>query len=480
MQYITTRGEAGPLNASGAILRGLADDGGLYVPESFPRINNLQYLTGLSYSDLAYEILRLFLTDYTDGEIRACCDAAYGKKDEKFDTPAIAPLVSGGGYHFLELFHGPTLAFKDMALSILPSLLTLAAKKHRIDQKVVILTATSGDTGKAALEGFANLPNIDIFVFYPHNGVSAMQQLQMTTQEGANTHVIAVRGNFDDAQTGVKAIFNKNQFNDVYLTSANSINIGRLLPQIVYYVYAYGQMVRARDIAFGSPINFTVPTGNFGNILACYYARQMGLPIKNLLCASNDNRVLYDFFVSGIYNKNREFFVTASPSMDILVSSNLERLLFHMSDARETREAMSALSLVGKYDFLHEKSGFEAMFATRAESFFALKRLFVQSGRIVDPHTAVALAAYEKYAEQTGDDTPNVIISTASPFKFPESVLNALEKPCDPDPFANIKTLREISGHYPRGIMELQAKKIRHTDACMPYEMEQRVRDALQ
>ncbi|MDR1913469.1 MAG: threonine synthase [Clostridiales bacterium] len=473
-QYVSTRGKADKCSASQAILTGLANDGGLYVPEIFPKIDNLTHLLSLSYQDLAINILKLFLTDYSSDELKSCVYKAY---DEKFDSQIIAPLEKRGEYYFLELFHGPTLAFKDMALSFLPRILKLAAKKHDINKKIVILTATSGDTGKAALEGFAHIEGVEIFVFFPSEGVSSIQKLQMQTQAGENTHVIAVNGNFDDTQTGVKKIFLENHLENVYLSSANSINIGRLLPQIVYYFSAYAQMVHRFGLKEGDRINFTVPTGNFGNILAGYYAREMGLPIKTLLCASNDNRVLYDFFTKGDYDKNREFIVTTSPSMDILVSSNLERLLYHIGGSEITAELMDQLSKKGKYSFLTEKPGFAANCATQDESNEGIRRMYNDNGYILDPHTAVAYVSYRKYRTETNDFTPNIILSTANPFKFPESVCKAISqqnfsKVNFQDAFGALEILKKLSlSPAPSQIMNLKTKKVRHSIVCMPDEM---------
>ena len=353
IMFKSTRGDKNYVTASQAIVQGIANDGGLFVPETIPTIDfPLEKITEMSYQELAYEVLKLILTDYTEEELKYCINSAY---DEKFDTKLIAPLVSAGNGNFLELFHGKTIAFKDMALSILPYLLKTAAKKNGVEEKIVILTATSGDTGKAALEGFADVEGTKIIVFYPEDGVSDVQKMQMVTQKGANTCVAAIKGNFDDAQSAVKRIFTDNELkaelkkNGYVFSSANSINIGRLAPQIVYYFYAYAQMVKAGKINMGDEINFTVPTGNFGNILAGFYAKNMGLPVKQLICASNDNKVLFDFFSTGVYDINRDFIVTVSPSMDILISSNLERLLYHLSNSTvDTKSMMDSLSKDGK------------------------------------------------------------------------------------------------------------------------------------
>ena len=354
--YRSTRGAKEPVTASKAILQGLAEDGGLFVPDSIPKLTcSMEQLAGMTYQETAYEVMKLFLTDYTEEELKYCINSAY---DKKFDTDVIAPLAKVEDAYYLELFHGATIAFKDMALSILPYLMTTAAKKNQVKNDIVILTATSGDTGKAALAGFADVPGTKIIVFYPKNGVSPIQEKQMVTQKGDNTFVVGIHGNFDDAQSGVKAIFgNKELAKELdqagyQFSSANSINIGRLVPQIVYYVYAYAKLLESGEIKDGETINVTVPTGNFGNILAAYYAKQMGIPIGKLICASNDNKVLYDFFRTGEYDRNRPFILTTSPSMDILISSNLERLIYRIAgaDASKDQELMKALSEQGKYE----------------------------------------------------------------------------------------------------------------------------------
>ncbi len=399
----------------------------------------------------------------------------------------IAPLVSVNGNYFLELFHGPTLAFKDMALSILPHLLKTAAKKNGIDKKIVILTATSGDTGKAALEGFSNVEGTEIIVFFPENGVSAVQKAQMVTSEGDNTHVIGVNGNFDDTQTQVKAIFSDTALaDDLYqkgfiLSSANSINIGRLVPQIVYYFYAYTQMVRMGAISAGSELNFTVPTGNFGNILAGFYAKTMGLPIGKLICASNENKVLYDFFKTGLYDKNREFILTTSPSMDILISSNLERLLYHVSNS-STKDLMARLSQQGDFIFNTDEilKTFSGEFASEQEGAHSIKEMF-KNGYTMDTHTAVAYAAYKKYAQTTGDTRKNVIVSTASPFKFTESVCSSIGSSlAGQDPFKLLEVLSRMSSlPIPKQLVDINLKERRHKIVCNQDQMKQQVLDAL-
>ncbi len=468
IMFKSTRGDKNYVTASQAIVKGIAEDGGLYVPEVMPKLDfELSKITEFDYRELAYQVLKLVLTDYTEEELRYCINSAY---DEKFDTELIAPLATADGANFLELFHGRTIAFKDMALSILPYLLKTAAKKNGVEEEIVILTATSGDTGKAALEGFADVEGTRIIVFFPEDGVSPVQKMQMVTQKGANTCVAGIKGNFDDAQTAVKKIFTDNELKaelkkkGFVFSSANSINIGRLAPQIVYYFYAYAQMVKNGTIAMGDKINFTVPTGNFGDILAGYYAKCMGLPVAKLICASNDNKVLYDFFKSGTYDINREFTVTVSPSMDILISSNLERLLYHISNSTEKVSGMmSDLSTAGKYDFKIEDE-FVGEYATVEETFEAISSLFKASGYVMDTHTAVAYASYLKYVKETGDKTPNVVVSTASPYKFAKDVLKAIDSKYDGiDPFKALDTLEEVSGvAIPAPIKGIADREILH------------------
>ncbi len=468
IMYKSTRGDKNYLTASQAIVKGIADDGGLYVPDTMPKMDfQLEDILSWDYRELAYRVLRLVLTDYTEEELRHCINSAY---DEKFDTPLIAPLAVNNKGNFLELFHGRTIAFKDMALSILPYLLKTAAVKNGVSEKIVILTATSGDTGKAALEGFADVEGTKIIVFFPEEGVSDVQKAQMVTQKGANTCVAGIRGNFDDAQTAVKRIFTDNDLKaelkerGYVFSSANSINIGRLAPQIVYYFYAYGQMVKAGKINMGDKINFTVPTGNFGNILAGYYAKNMGLPVNKLICASNDNKVLYDFFGTGSYDINRDFIVTVSPSMDILISSNLERLLYHVSGSVEkTAQLMKDLSNGGRYDFKVDE-GFVGEFATVDETFAGIREVFKETGYVMDTHTAVAYSAYKKYLSQTGDNTPDVIVSTASPYKFAKDVLKAISPEYEGiDPFAALDKLSEVSStSVPEPIKGIDKREVIH------------------
>lgn len=473
MQYIGTRDKNITATASQAILKGICQDGGLFIPEEIPQIQMpLSELVKMDYKQLAYEILKLYLTDFTEQELKYCIENAY---DEKFDTDKIVPLVKKSDALFLELFHGRTLAFKDMALSILPYFMKTAAKKNGINKEIVILTATSGDTGKAALEGFAEVEGTKIIVFFPEDGVSPVQKLQMTTQEGNNTCVVGIKGNFDDAQSAVKSIFTDTALSEQlekkgYLfSSANSINIGRLVPQIVYYFYAYAQAVNQGEIQIGEQLNFTVPTGNFGDILAGYYAKCMGLPVKHFVCASNDNKVLYDFFETGEYNKNRDFHVTISPSMDILISSNLERLLCHMAGQQKTKQYMSQLQTKGSYQAEnicnHEISG---EYATEKETFQAIKKVYDDAHYVMDTHTAVAYAAYQKYKNATKDNTPMVIVSTASPYKFTKDVMTALdENNQKEDVFVLMEKLQQVSGVVvPTPIQGIEKRKILHNHVC--------------
>ena len=405
--YKSTRGKEETVTASMAILKGLSEDGGLFVPTEIPKLDvPMDELAKMSYQETAYEVMKCFLTDFTEEELKNCINNAY---DEKFDTKEIAPLHEADGAYFLELYHGATIAFKDMALSILPHLMTTAAKKNQVKNEIVILTATSGDTGKAAMAGFADVPGTKIIVFYPKHGVSPIQEKQMVTQKGNNTYVVGITGNFDDAQTAVKKMFNDKELEaelDVagyQFSSANSINIGRLVPQIVYYVYAYATLYKNGEIKAGEKINVTVPTGNFGNILAAFYAKNMGLPIEKLICASNENKVLYDFFSTGSYDRNRDFILTTSPSMDILISSNLERLIYRIAgeDADKTREMMNELSKDGKYEITAEMRAqlkdFYGNYATEEETAKIIKKLYEDTGYVIDTHTAVAACVYEKY-----------------------------------------------------------------------------------
>jgi threonine synthase len=478
LMYTSTRGGGEPLNSAKAIIKGIADDKGLYVPVEVPKLPvPADVMAGLHYREVAKIVLRAFFDDFTEEEIDACVKGAY---DSKFSKEEIAPIAKVTGEvpaYFLELYHGKTAAFKDMALSILPYLLTTSMKKENEEATIAILTATSGDTGKAALEGFADVPGTQIIVFFPEDGVSEVQKRQMITQEGANTHVFAIRGNFDDAQTGVKNIFADNDFADALLekgyklSSANSINIGRLVPQVAYYVYAYGKMVEVGEVRPGDPINVTVPTGNFGNILAAYYAREMGVPIAKFICASNENKVLTDFFETGVYNKDREFHTTNSPSMDILISSNLERLLYHLSGAsgEEVSEYMKQLDQEKHYE-ISEKireglKDFWGGYAGEEDTLQAIGDLYDKFGYLMDTHTGVAYSVYRKYVQETGDRTKTIIASTASPYKFAKAVSNGIGLDMEPSDFQYILALREESGvEIPEALRDLEKKPVLHPD----------------
>ncbi len=481
--YKSTRSRQEPVSASMAILKGLTEDGGLFVPDHIPALDkSLKELAAMSYQEIAYEVMKLYLTDFSEEELKNCIAKAY---DKKFDTEVIAPLAEAEGAYFLELFHGATIAFKDMALSILPHLLTTSAKKNHIANEIVILTATSGDTGKAALAGFAGVEGTRIVVFYPKNGVSPIQEKQMVTQRGENTFVVGIHGNFDDAQTGVKKIFSDRQLatemagQGFQFSSANSINIGRLVPQIVYYVYAYVRLLAEGKIEAGQRINVTVPTGNFGNILAAYYAKNMGLPIDRLICASNENKVLYDFFCTGVYDRNREFILTSSPSMDILISSNLERLIYRVAgdDPEENARLMAALGGQGRYEItekMQEKlQDFYGGYAAEEETAATIRRIYGSCGYVIDPHTAVAATVYGKYVQETGDRTPTIIASTASPFKFTRSVMNAIDHKYDSmTDFELVDELSRIANvAVPAAIEEIRSAPVLHDNICEVYEM---------
>lgn len=489
--YRSTRDDSVRVTASQAILKGLAPDGGLFVPESIPSLDkSLEELSKMSYKEVAYEVMKLMLDDFTEEELKNCIDKAY---DSKFDTEEIAPLVKAEGAYFLELFHGATIAFKDMALSILPHLLTTSAKKNDVKNEIVILTATSGDTGKAALAGFADVPGTRIVVFYPKNGVSPIQEKQMVTQKGANTHVIGIKGNFDDAQTGVKNIFGDKELEKVMnnagfqFSSANSINIGRLVPQIVYYVYAYARLLANGEIKAGEKINAVVPTGNFGNILAAFYAKNMGLPINKLICASNENKVLYDFFTTGEYDRNRDFVLTTSPSMDILISSNLERLIYRIAgnSAEKNSELMASLKETGKYeitaDMKAQLSDFYGNYATEAEDAATIKDLYETCGYVIDTHTAVAATVYNKYKADTKDETKTVIASTASPYKFTRSVMEAIDpKYASMGDFELVDKLSELAKvKVPSAIEEIRTAPVLHNTVCEVSEMTNEVKKFL-
>lgn len=485
--YGSTRGNGEKITASMAILKGLAEDGGLFVPDSIPTLDvPLKELLGKSYQEIAYQVMSRLLTDFTEEELRNCINKAY---DSKFDTPEIAPLVKKGNSYYLELFHGSTIAFKDMALSILPHLLTTAAKKNGVTNEIVILTATSGDTGKAAMAGFADVPGTRIIVFYPKDGVSPVQEKQMLTQKGENTAVVGIYGNFDDAQTGVKNIFNDKEMKEklagagFQFSSANSINIGRLVPQIAYYVYAYLKLMEAGEIQENEQINVVVPTGNFGNILAAYYAKEMGIPIARFICASNENKVLYDFFRTGCYDRNRDFRLTNSPSMDILISSNLERLIYKIAgnDAEKNRNFMEQLGAEGKYEITEEMKEklreFYGNYANEEETAQTIRQVYEETGYVLDTHTAVGKAVYEKYKKETQDNTKTVIASTASPFKFTRSVMTAIDKKYeDMEDFQLVDELSELAKiPVPQAIEEIRTAEIRHNTTAQVSQMAETV-----
>ncbi|MCI7130290.1 MAG: threonine synthase [Lachnospiraceae bacterium] len=489
--YSSTRNANDKVTASQAILKGLADDGGLFVPSEIPALDvSLKDLADMTYQQTAYEVMKLFLTDFTEEELKNCINSAY---DSKFDTEEIAPLVEAEGAYYLELFHGATIAFKDMALSILPHLLITAARKNNVKNDIVILTATSGDTGKAALAGFADVKGTKIVVFYPKNGVSPIQEKQMVTQKGENTYVVGINGNFDQAQTGVKQMFNDAEFaklmdeNGYQFSSANSINIGRLVPQIVYYVYAYAKLLKEGVIAEGEKINVVVPTGNFGNILAAFYAKNMGLPIAKLICASNENKVLFDFFKTGIYDKNREFMLTSSPSMDILISSNLERLIYRIAgnDAEKNAQLMKQLSTSGVYEITPEMKGqladFEGGYATEQDTAGTIKKLYDETGYIIDTHTAVAASVYNAYRAESGDTTKTVIASTASPFKFTRSVMKAIDERYDAmGDFELVDELSKIGNvAVPQAIEDIRSAAVLHDHVCEVEQMPDVVKEFL-
>ena len=490
--YKSTRSNDVEVTASQAILKGLADDGGLFVPESLPALEaDMDTLAGMSYQETAYEVMRQFLTDFTEEELKDCIAKAY---DEKFDTKEIAPLVKKDEAYYLELFHGKTIAFKDMALSILPHLLTTSAKKNQVKNEIVILTATSGDTGKAALAGFADVPGTKIIVFYPKNGVSPIQEKQMVTQKGANTFVVGIHGNFDDAQTGVKKMFGDKELAaqmdkaGYQFSSANSINIGRLVPQVVYYVYAYAKMYANGEVAKGEKINVVVPTGNFGNILAAYYAKNMGVPIDKLICASNDNKVLYDFFRTGTYDRNREFILTTSPSMDILISSNLERLIYKIAGADAAKDVtlMQNLAAEGKYEITDEMKAqlkdFYGNYASEKETAEEIAEVNNNTRYIMDTHTAVASRVYRKYVAESGDQTKTVIASTASPYKFTRSVMDAIdaEKYKGMGDFELVDALSELSGvKVPQAIEEIRTAPVLHKNVVETEDMPKIVKQFL-
>lgn len=490
--YHSTRNSEETATASEAILKGLTSDGGLFVPDSIPKLNvSLEDLTKMSYQEIAYAVMKEFLTDFTEEELKTCINNAY---DSKFDTEEIAVTKKVDGAYYLELFHGATIAFKDMALSILPHLLVTSARKNNVKNEIVILTATSGDTGKAALAGFADVPGTKIIVFYPKAGVSPIQEKQMVTQKGDNTYVIGIKGNFDDAQTGVKKMFSNKELakvmndNGFQFSSANSINIGRLVPQVVYYVKAYADLLKQGALKAGEPMNVVVPTGNFGNILASYYAKQMGIPIGKFVCASNKNKVLFDFFETGKYDRNREFYVTTSPSMDILISSNLERMIYRIAgnDAKQCAKFMAALTKDGEYVITDamkaELSEFFGAFGSEEETAVKIKEVYDKEGYVMDTHTAIAAVAYDKYKAATGDDkTPTVIASTASPYKFTRSVMDAIDPAYDAeDDFELVDELNKVSKTaIPKAIEEIRTAPVLHDTVCETAAMEDEVKKIL-
>ncbi|MBD5082479.1 MAG: threonine synthase [Ruminococcaceae bacterium] len=494
MNYKSTRDKSINITSAQAIAQGLSTEGGLFVPDALPKIteNDVLALCDKSYADRAFDIFKLFLTDFTDEEIRNCVTKAYG---DNFDTESIAELSHLlTGTYILELWHGPTCAFKDMALQILPHLLTVSAKKTVPDKEIAILVATSGDTGKAALEGFKNVEGTTISVFYPEEGVSDMQKRQMATQEGNNVFVCAVKGNFDDCQNGVKAIFTDKEIskaleeNGIMLSSANSINWGRLCPQIVYYISAYADLVKNEEIKYGEKINIVVPTGNFGNILAAYYAKEMGLPVNKLICASNANNVLTDFIKTGVYDKNRKFYTTVSPSMDILISSNLERLLYHLSgeDTELINKWFGLLKDEGKYEVspqVKEKISqlFYAGCCSDDDTKAAINDCFDSYSYLMDTHTAVAYKVYSDYKKETGDETKTVIASTANPYKFGAAVYSAVGGDCSGlDEFTIIEKLEEKTGTtIPQPLAATKNKEVRFKGVIEREAMPKAVTDFL-
>lgn len=488
LHYKSTRNSNLKVTASEAILTGLAPDGGLFVPEQIPELDvALDELKGMSYQETAYTVMKQFLTDFTEEELKECIEKAY---DSKFDTEEIAPLVKVDDTYYLELFHGATIAFKDMALSILPHLLTTSARKNQVENEIVILTATSGDTGKAALAGFSDVQGTRIIVFYPKNGVSKVQELQMVTQKGNNVDVVAIHGNFDNAQSGVKAMFEDKELakelsdKGYQFSSANSINIGRLVPQVVYYVYAYAKLLDNGEIKEGETINVVVPTGNFGNILAAYYAKRMGIPIDKLICASNENKVLFDFFKTGVYDKNRDFVLTSSPSMDILISSNLERLIYLIAreDSEKTKVLMDGLKKDGKYeisaDMKEKLADFMGGYATEEQTAGEIHRVYEKTGYVIDTHTAVASFVCRQLCKE---QKKCVIASTASPYKFVKSVMTSISDTYkDADEFELLEKLQETSKtEMPQAIKDILDANVLHKIECDPDKMKTTVKDIL-
>ena len=492
MNYRSTRNNGIVVTSAEAIAQGLSSEGGLFVPESLPRLSkeDILALCDKSYPERAFDIFKLFLTDFTDEEIKHCVNGAYGSNFDTENVSELSHLLTGT--YILELWHGPTCAFKDMALQIIPYLLTCSAKKTIDGKKIAILVATSGDTGKAALEGFKDVEGTCITVFYPEDGVSDMQKRQMTTQEGGNVHVCAVKGNFDDCQNGVKAIFTDEKLKaelekmNVVFSSANSINWGRLSPQIVYYISAYASLIKNGEIEYGEKVNIVVPTGNFGNILAAYYAKQMGIPVNKLICDSNSNNVLTDFINTGVYDRNRQFYTTVSPSMDILISSNLERLLYHLTgeDDKQITQWFTKLSKEGRYEVTPEvlekiKSDFYAGCCNDEETKAAIKEVFEEYSYLMDTHTAVAYKVYKDYKTATGDETKTIVASTANPYKFGFAVYDALGgETAGIDEFELISKLEKLTNTTcPRALSDTKNKAVRFTGSIKPENMAAAVLD---
>ena len=490
MIFRSTRGQAPEMDLSGAVIQGIAPDKGLYVPVEFSKLEkDWADYAAMDYKTLAAEVLRPYAGEFTEAELKACIDGAY---TDKFEAEDVVPLVHAGGADFLELYHGPTAAFKDMALALMPYFMTTAMAKKQEDKTVCILVSTSGDTGMAALKGFEDVPGTCIIVFFPDHAVSPVQEQQMRTATGSNTYVTSIFGNFDDAQTTQKAILNDRPFGEEIgalgyrFSAANSMNVGRLLPQVAYYVWAYAQMVKNGRVKTGEPINICVPSGNFGNILSAYYAMQMGVPVNKLICASNKNKVLTDFFNTGLYDARREFYVTNSPSMDIIISSNLERLLYHLGgcDDAAVRAMMDSLTENQCYEATDTVkaglSGFAAGYATEEEILAAIGDIYASDHYLMDTHTAVAYKVWREYAQKTGDDTPAVIASTASPYKFAAAVSGAIGLPKADDEFAAIEALSKASGvPVPCGLKDLKNRKILHAGAIPREEMKDFVRGTI-
>jgi len=488
MRYISTRNASLSVTGSEAILKGISPEGGLFVPERFPEVSlsEIEKMVDMSYAERSAYVMGLYLDEFTSEELLTIANRAY----DRFDDEDACPLTKvDDGLYVLELWHGPTFAFKDFALTVLPQLISACREKRGEKDKTLVLVATSGDTGKAALEGFKDVPGTEIMVFYPDEGVSHMQKMQMITTGGENTYVAGICGNFDDAQTAVKKIFTdpdiaeKLKAGGYVMSSANSINWGRLLPQIAYYFSAYADLLGSGEIQPGDKVNFTVPTGNFGDILAGYYALRMGLPVNKLICASNINNVLTDFFLTGEYDATREFHKTISPSMDILISSNLERLLFEMTgrDDEELRALMASLKSEGKYTVdLHrikkDFAVFEAGFADEEETMETIGNAFDEYGYLLDPHTAVALSVYNNYYMTTNDLTPSIILSTANPYKFAQDVYEAVGDKYESNPFTALKKLHFLSGmEVPEGIRGLEGAEPRFTDVLSGEEIGKKV-----